>query len=144
MLNFVFLTNQFYADYGHLEHIMSKPGRPYVRILLEINGVNYCIPMRSNITHPHAFWTNKEKRCGIDYGNTVVIIDPSKYIDASSTPHIRQDEFDALKGKDHLVRRGLEKYLSEYKKAKHNMSIPRNRTLVEKSSLQYFEEYLDL
>ncbi len=123
---------------------MKKPGRPYVRILLEINGVNYCIPMRSNITHPHVFWTNKAKRCGIDYGNTVVIVDPIKYIDMTTTPQIRQDEFDALKGKDFLVRKGLEKYLKDYKKARQNMSIPRNRTLVEKSSLQYFEEYLDL
>ena len=144
MLNFVYLTKQFYTDYGHLEHIMKKPGRPFVRILLEVNGVTYCIPLRSNIHHPHVFWTDKPNRCGIDFGNTVVITDVEKYIDQVNRPQIRQNEFDALRGKDHLVRQRLVRYLADYKKAKANMHIPRCRTLVEKSSLQYFEEFLDL
>ena len=144
VLNFVFLTSQFYIDYGHLEHIPKKVGRPFVRIILELDGLIYCCPLRSNITHPHAFWTDKKNRCGIDYGNTVVITDPDKYIDFSSRPIIRQNEFNALKGKDHLVIRGLERYLAEYREAKKHMDIPRCRTLVTKSSLQYFEEYLDL
>ena len=100
--------------------------------------------MRSNISHPHAFWTDKKNRCGIDYGNTVIITDPKKYIDFSAQPIIRQNEFNELKGKDHLVKRGLERYLAEYKEARLHMNIPRCRTLVEKSSLQYFEQYLNL
>ncbi|MGN0629522.1 MAG: type III toxin-antitoxin system TenpIN family toxin [Oscillospiraceae bacterium] len=144
MLQFVFLTEQFYKDYGNLEHIMQKAERPYVRIMLELDGVNYCVPLRSNINHPHVFWTNKEKRCGIDFGNTVAIIDVERYIDTSSKPRIRQDEFNALKGKDYVVKQKLIKYLDDYKKARANMKIPRNRTLVEKSSLQYFEDILDL
>ena len=100
--------------------------------------------MRSNITHPHVFWTDKKNRCGIDYGNTIAIIDVQKYIDTSSKPIIRQNEFDALRGKDYQVKKGLIKYLNEYKEAKKDLSIPRNRTLVEKSSLQYFEDILNL
>lgn len=138
MLNFVYLTKQFYEDFGHLEHIMKKPGRPFVRILLETGGVNYCIPMRSNINHPHVFWTDKANRCGIDFGNTIIIVD-EKYIDSTSKPIIRQNEFDALRGKEYEVERRLRKYLADYKAAKANMDIPRNRMLVEKSSLQYFE-----
>ena len=142
MLKFVYLKEQFYKDYGHLEHIMKKTGRPYVRILLKVDGIIYCIPMRSNINHPYVFWTDKKNKCGIDFGNTIAIRDVEKYIDTESKPIIRQNEFDAMKGKERVIERMLIQYLSDYKKAKEDMSIPRNRTLIDHSSLQYFEDLI--
>ncbi len=53
-----------------------------------INGVQYAIPLRSNINHPHVFWTDKNNHCGIDFSKAVIITD-EKYIDTTVTPYIR-------------------------------------------------------
>lgn len=142
MLTFVYLSEQFYKDFGHCEHILKKKGRPYVRALVNIDGVAFCAPLRSNINHPYALWTDKQNKCGIDFGNTVAIADTRKYIDTSSHPIIRQNEFDALRGKEREVERKLLKYISDYRFAKQNMRIPRCKSLVEHSSLQYFDDLI--
>ena len=101
----------------------------------------FAVPMRSHIRHPHAFLTDKENRCGVDYTKAVVITDEERYIDAQKQPHIRQSEFDALRGKEYRIRCGLQKYIEKYKKAK-NSGKEVDKILVRCSTLQYFEEFL--
>ena len=100
----------------------------------------FCIPLRSNINHPNVFWTDKASKCGLDFSKTVVIIDSHKYIDHTRKPVIRQNEFDALRGKEYIIETNLKKYIEKYKSAKKAQHIPRNRLLVKCSTLQYFEK----
>ena len=142
MLKLVFLTKAFYDRYKHCPEIEQKENRPYARIEVELNGVTWAIPLRSHINHSHAIWTDKENGCGIDLSKAVVIEKPKKYI-SSEQPYIRDNEFRVLKRIDeYRVAKRLQGYIDEYKKAKQNQNIPRNRTLVKYSTLQYFEKYL--
>ena len=58
--------------------------------------------------------------------------------------YLRQHEFDALRGKDYKIKTKMEKYISEYKKAKNDLSKPINQKLVMYSTLQYFEKEIGL
>ncbi len=44
--------------------------------------------------------------------------------------------------KDYLIRQRFQAYMRAYIKAKSRLDVPRNKTLVQMSTLQYFEEYL--
>lgn len=142
MLKTVFLTDAFYKRYKECEEIEQKATRPYIRIEIELDGVTWAIPMRSNINHPHVIWTDKPNHCGIDFSKAVVVEKPNQYI-SSTQPHIRKNEFETLKQlTEHRIRERLKKYIRDYQKAKENPHIPRNEKLLECSTLQYFEEYL--
>ena len=80
-------------------------------------------------------------QCGVDYTKAVVIIDEQKYIDSVKQPHIRPNEFDALRGKEYRIQCGMQKYIEKYKKAKLSEKET-DKILVRCSTLQYFEEYL--
>lgn len=139
---FVFLTSQFYEDYRQCSEIEQKPDRPHLRMVLEINGTTFAIPFRSNISHPHALLTDEENKCGLDFSKAVVITDTARYIDSSRFPHIRQNEFDALRGKEHIIKVGMLRYIRAYEKALERPDVPRNAKLLEYSTLQYFPEFV--
>ena len=54
----------------------------------------------------------------------------------------RQNEFNALKGKEHIVQMKLVQYIRTYKKAKERMDVSRNKIICQYSTLQYFEKYI--
>lgn len=142
---FVFLSEEFYNTYPSSQYpeMEQKQNRPYIQVYVEIDGVQYAIPLRSGIHHPHVLWTDKENHCGVDFSKAVVIADES-YIDFSIEPHLRQNEFDALRGKDFRIKSKMEKYIADYKKAKKDLSNPINQMLVKYSTLQYFEKEIGL
>lgn len=142
-MRFAFLSDAFYEDYpaSCCPEIEQKRNRPYVVVFVQLGGSLFAVPMRSHIRHPHAFLTDKENRCGVDYTKAVVITDEERYIDAQKQPHLRQNEFDALRGKEYRIRCGLQKYIEKYKKAK-NSGKEVDKILVRCSTLQYFEEFL--
>lgn len=142
MLRFVFLSDKFYEDYSSCPEIEQKQKRPYIQVEVVVDGVLFGVPLRSSINHPHVLWTDKKKRCGVDFSKAVVISNPDDYIDKSTTPHIRQNEFNSLRGKEYVIQNKLKKYISDYKKAKEHPEIERNKMLLCCSTLQYFEEYL--
>lgn len=144
LLKAVFLTDAFYRAYPNSKYkeIEQKTDRPYIRVQVTVNGVLWGIPMRSNINHPHAIWTDKENNCGLDLTKAVVITKPAKYI-SGVAPHIRDNEFKVLKQLDeYTVSQKLQKYIRDYKKAKKALKVKRNRELVSYSTLQYFEKYI--
>ena len=138
-LRYTFLTQQFYDDHAECREIEAKVNRPYVKVLVEIEGHTFAVPLRSHIAHPHVLWTDRERRCGLDFSKAVVV-DRPEYIDTSRVPHIRQNEFDALRGKEYIVETRMRKYIADYKKARARLDIPRNRVLCRYSTLQYFED----
>ena len=142
---FIFLSDEFYLNYQNTKYpeIEKKKNRPYVQICIEIDGVQYAVPLRSDIHHPHVFWTDKANHCGVDFSKAVVISD-EKYIDLVNDPHLRQNEFNALRGKDYKISQKMEKYIEKYKEARKDQSKPINKILCQYSTLQYFEEYLNL
>ena len=140
--SFIFLTDSFYEDFKGCPEIEQKRDRPHVRLLVHVENLDFAIPMRSHIKHPNAFITDKENGCGIDYSKAVLITDPEKYIDCANRPRIRQNEFDALRGKEYLVEQGMLRYLKQYRKAFARPDIPRNAMLLKYSTLQYFNSYI--
>ena len=140
-MKYIFLTQQFYIDYKNCTEIEQKQDRPYVQVYVKVNSIDFAIPMRSDIKHSYAFWTDKPNRCGVDYSKAVVIED-KKYIDTTRKPYIRPNEFKALIGKSFNIEQGLLNYIEEYKKAKLNQNIYRNKLLCQYSTLQYFEKYI--
>ena len=142
MLKPVFLTAQFYADYSTCSEIEQKSNRPYVCVKIEIDGVQWAIPMRSHISHNYAVWTDKENHCGIDLTKAVVLEKPAEYI-SKVQPHIRKNEFDVLKRiNKSTVEQKLRQYIKDYKKAKAAPDAAHNKRLLSFSTLQYFEQYL--
>lgn len=119
---FVFLTDEFYKAYPSelYPEIEQKHNRPYIQVYVEINGIQYAIPLRSEIHRPHVLWTDKKNHCGVDFSKAVVITD-EKYIDMLTEPYIRENEFNALRGKDYKIKVKMEKYIEEYKKAKQDL-----------------------
>ena len=140
-MDFVFLTDQFYKDYpaNKYPEIEHKPTRPYISICVEIDGVTFAVPMRSHIEHNNAYFTDKKNKCGIDYSKAVVIKDQDKYIDVQKKPHIRQNEFDALRGKEYRIKTGMTKYLKKYKESKTKEDRI-SKLLIQYSTLQYFDD----
>ena len=137
---FVFLSDEFYGAYPASEfpEIEQKRYRPYIQVIIEIGELKFAIPLRSGINHPHVFWTDKENHCGVDFSKAVVINDDC-YIDSENEPRLRQNEFDALRGKDYRIKVKMSAYIEKYKKARKNINDPINHTLVKFSTLQYFE-----
>lgn len=144
LLKPVFLTDAFYRAYVNFPEIEQKETRPYICIQVIVDGVLWGIPLRSHIKHGYAIWTDKENGCGIDFTKAVVIENPEQYI-SPTRPYIRPEEFKVLKTIDSFrVSKKMKQYIKDYKKAKQNQSIPRNKLLVQFSTLQYFENYLDI
>lgn len=144
MKNVVFLTDDFYrrcVERGYRE-IERKRDRPYFVLIAEIDGVTWGLPFRSSIKHPHAFWTNREEGCGIDYSKAVVIENAAD-IDREKVPHIRDGEFEAVKGHEREIRKGFKSYVKRYKRAKAS-GHPRYASLVQFSTLQNYEHLLGM
>ena len=140
---FIYLSNSFYERHPITEfpEIEGKVNRPYIQVCVLINEIQYAIPLRSNINHPHVFWTDRENKCGVDFSKAVVI-ESRDYIDESRIPQLRQNEFNALKGQDNVIKRRFMIYIRKYQKAKQNLKDSRNHALVSYSTLQYYEKYL--
>ena len=142
-MKYIFLTENFYTDYSECPEIAQKDVRPYILVYIRIHDVDFAIPMRSNIRHNYAFWTDKEERCGVDYSKAV-IVENELYIDKTTRPYIRPHEHKALIGREHEIREGMIRYINKYIDAKKNPNNHAKRRLVEYSTLQYFEKYIGL
>ena len=141
-MDFIFLTDLFYSDYARCTQIEKKKTRPYTQVYTEIERVQFAIPLRSEIKHSgQVLWTDKSNNCGLDFTKAIVITD-NKYIDTTLKPHIRQNEFDSLRGKEYIVKQKMIKHIREYKKAKEEMKTSRDRNTCAFSTMQYFEGYI--
>lgn len=141
-MKYIFLSRAFFIDFpiSKFPELEQKQDRPYIHVSIEISNNMFCVPLRSNINHSYAYFTDKATKCGIDFLKVVVIND-TKYID-NAVPQIRQHEFNFLKGKEHIIKSKLIKYINNYKSAKLNLQIYRNQNIVKNSTLQYFEKFI--
>lgn len=63
--------------------------------------------------------------------------------DILSKAHIRGNEFQTLKGKDHIVVKKFRSFIRKYNHAKQNPTLSSSQAILRFSSLQYFEHYLE-
>lgn len=142
---FIFLSEKFFKEYPteKFPQIKQKDNRPYIQIIFEIDGIRFAAPLCSGIHHPHAFWTNKKEHKGIDLSKAIVIKDDS-YINTSTVPYLRPEEFVVLKGKDFQIKAKMKKYLQTYKDAKSHPDKPFSQKVINFSALQYFEKEIGL
>lgn len=145
MERFVFLSDQFYNDYPSdiFPQIEQKANRPYIQIVIRINDKIWVAPLRSNINHPYVLWTDRQNKCGVDISKCVPIIKNS-YINHNVHPHIRQNEFEALRGKDYKIKTKFLSYIEKYKSALDNPDERFNKILIHNSTLQYFHTELGI
>ena len=79
------LTNKFYSTYNRIDYpnILRKINRSYSVYKIEIEGINYCIPVKTNIKHSSSFLfkdSSRRKvgeRPGLDFKYSVVVRDES-------------------------------------------------------------------
>lgn len=143
-MKYVFLTQDFYNDFSACGEIEQKPNRPYACVFANIDGLDFAIPLRSNITHKYCTYTNKALGRGLDYSKAVIVSDKARYVDNSRSPHIRQEEFDALRGKEHLVELKMRQYIRQYKRALNAPHAEHTSDLLQYSTLQYFHVELGI
>jgi len=144
-MKYTFLTEKFYNDYPHEKYpqMEIKKDRPYAHISVELYNQLFCIPLRSHIDHPHAFFTNKRERCGVDYSKAVVILN-NDYIDTTRKAFLRPNEYKKLRGKDFTIKQQFISYIELYKRAKVDATVDHREDILNFSTLQYFEKYIYL
>ena len=142
-MDFVFLTEKFYSDYILCTEIEKKIERPYTMFKIKIDEIEFAIPLRSHINHDHVLWTDKINNCGLDFSKTIIITNPN-YINTSEVPHIRENEYRCLIGKEYIIKTKLISYIKDYKKALLHNHIHKNAILCGYSTLQYFHTELGI
>lgn len=142
-MKYTFLTEKFFNDYPHEQYpqMEIKEDRPYAHVQVEVYNQLFCIPLRSHIDHPHALFTNKKERCGVDYSKAVVI-NNDEYIDKTKKVFLRPNEYKKLKGKDFTIKKQFLAYIELYKQAKIDDTVDHRAEILAFSTLQYFEEYI--
>ena len=130
------LAESFYRAHQQHTEILQKGNRPYVMVVVSVRGTSFAIPFRSHIRHPYALWTDRPNGCGLDFTKSVVI-DPATDVAAVGV-QIRQNEYEAIKGREAFITKKFVSFLRTYRKAYQKQEIPRNRMLIQNSALQYF------
>lgn len=137
-MRLIMLSDKFYKEYCNCAEVLQKQTRPYVCLEIKIRGTTFAIPFRHHIKHKYAFITYGE--CGLDYTKAVVIDDRQHIADVS--PQVDQNEFNAIKGKESKIHKGLSNYIKLYKKALQYKDSSHYANIIRYSSLQYFEKFL--
>lgn len=115
------LSNKFYSVYNKNDYpyILRKINRSYSVYKVEIEGINYCIPVKTNIKHSSSFLfkdssRRKEgERPGLDFKYSVVVRDESFISDDG---HIDLEEMKYLtKNEKNIIYQYL-RYIKDYKK----------------------------
>ena len=140
------LSQEFYQDYpaNLFPEMEQKPSRPYVVLLVEINGLKFAIPLRTNIRHAYCYKFRKSDRetnssTGIDYSKAVIIKKDS-YL--SEKADINDKEYLELQQKAFFILKQFKKYIDDYIAFKKNGG---NDYIVKRyafSTLKYFDDLL--
>ena len=143
-MKFAFLSESFIGKVGLLQETEKKADRPYIVLLAQIDDLCFAIPLRSQISHTYAFITDEASGCGADYTKAIIITNQEDDLDNERMPHIRPNEFSALRGKEYEIERGMKRYILMYKKAVKAPTVPRNANLIKYSTLQNYYKELKL
>lgn len=115
------LTNKFYSTYNRIDYpnILRKINRSYSVYKVEIERINYCIPVKTNIKHSSSFLFKDSSRRkvgekpGLDFKYSVVIRDES-YIGEDGVIDRIESKF-IEQNKEKIIYQYL-RYIKDYKK----------------------------
>lgn len=115
------LTNKFYSTYNRIDYpnILRKINRSYSVYKVEIEGINYRIPVKTNIKHSSSFLFKDSSRRkvgekpGLDFKYSVVIRDES-YIGEDGVIDRIESKF-IEQNKEKIIYQYL-RYIKDYKK----------------------------
>ena len=134
------LTPEFYEKYKNCKEILQKQKRPYAVHLIRYNNLTFAIPVRSNINHNFSYKTIGSK--GLDFTKTVIITD-EKYL-SDNKAVINHEEYLKLDKNRKFIEKKMLSYLKIYKKALKTPDTNKNKTILSKSELQYFNKELGI
>ena len=133
------LDNSFYHDNTHLNEALDNHNgnwaqgkvRGYGVVIIELKGLSFAIPLRSNIRHNFAYITVKSTEHGIvgkglDF-TKALLIENEKYV--SKIPFkISASEHKKLSDKEFFITEKFEKYVLKYASAvsKSDLNILRS------------------
>lgn len=136
-MQLIYLSEKFYDAHREHREIMQKQGRPYACLSVQLYGHTFAIPLRHHIEHKYCFLTYDN--CGLDYSKAVIVEEGDV---GQGTPQIDQREFNAIKGKEHIIANGLRRYIALYLKASQRRDNAFYDNIRRYSALQYFENKL--
>jgi hypothetical protein len=155
-LKIIYLTRDFYTKVkvNNWTEILHKDDRPYAIVIVKIDGKQFAIPLRHNISrneHSHYFPTieapNEQgelQQCGLDYTKAVIIQSNEIWKNAQ----INSNEFKALKGKDLVISNQFKLFVKEYieivKRKYENKNYPRDYFILKTCTLQYYHSDLGI
>ena len=111
-MDIITLSTDFYIRFSDCKEILQKGNRPYLMVLISVDDITFAVPFRSHIRHNFAYWTDKENRCGLDFTKAVVILSENDI--AAHNVQIRQNEFNALKGKEYFITQKFATFIRHY------------------------------
>lgn len=138
-MKLVYLSDKFYNKYKGCKEILEKKSRPYACVTIVIGQHLVAIPIRHHVGHDHSLRTVGDS--GLDYTKAVIVSEPG-FI-ASGKPQIETAEFQIIKTQEDRIVREMHRYIKLYMKAKEHANNPHYAKILQYSTLQYFEEYLD-
>lgn len=146
------LTQEFYDENIHLDHVMDKINgkwdetktRGYGIVVLSYNGLEFGIPLRSNFTNRKTnscFETVKGGNKGLDYSKAVLLTKESHKSDEAFI--IPKEEYIRVQNKAHFIGRKFGQYVEKYMKGvrKQDQNILRHYQF---STLQNYHDELGL
>lgn len=140
------LSTAFYKDYPHSKYpeVESKINRPYIVLLVEINQIQFAIPLRTSIRHSYCYKFKKSDRktdsaTGIDFSKAIVVTNKS-YLGEETD--INDKEYLELQEKAFFIISKFKKYVLDYinfKKYGGNEFVSKRYKY---STLNYFDSVL--
>lgn len=138
----------FYADYPSnlFPEIENKPTRPYVVLIIDIQGNKYALPFRTHIRHKYCYKFKNSNRAtdsatGIDFSKAVIVNDP-KYI--GDPTQIDNKEYVELANKFYFIISKFTNYLQGYIKFRTNGGDEFAEKKYKFTTLKYFDKELGL
>lgn len=142
------LSMAFYEAYPTVKYpeIEHKPSRPYVVMVVDIDGNKFALPLRTNIRHNYCYKFNNTGRntsssTGIDFTKALIVNDVN-FIGGSTT--IDNKEYVELMNKYYFVIKKFKNYLAgyiQYRKSGGNEFVARKYQF---TTLKYFDKELGI
>ncbi len=140
------LSTVFYAEYNSVDYpeIECKPSRPYVVMVVSIDGNRFALPLRTNIRHNYCYkfknsGRNTDSSTGIDFSKAVVV-NAEKYIGEPAT--IDNKEYVELMNKFYFVVKKFKQYVEGYLSYCKNGGNEYMARRYQFTTLKYFDKEL--
>lgn len=148
------LSEDFYQENGDLDEVMDKAKgntefdtkarvRGYGVLLVQIEGLKFAIPFRSNIPHTHCFVSKRisggkdgVRRMGLDYTKSVIITD-EKFVSSRQFRMKDSREYWEVVYNEEKIISEFTEYVEKYKTA----ILSRDENIIREHQLSTLQNY---